>query len=93
MDVRVGVPAVHEALSPITQGELPVGDGPPFEVERSQQPQAILERSAVGHHGRLDQPHFSQRATMRYGIDPGIHRDRISSELDPGGSLPQTLAG
>jgi len=55
----VGVPAVHEALAPIAQGELPVGDGPTFEIERSQQPQAIIERSAVGHDGGLNQPHFS----------------------------------
>ncbi len=93
MDVGVGMPAVHEALAPIAQGELPVGDGPTFEVERGQQAQAIIERSAVGHDGRLDQPHFTQRATMRYRIDPGVHRDRIRPELDPGGSLPQALAG
>jgi hypothetical protein len=93
VDIGMGVPPVHEPLAPIAQGKLPVGNGQALEVERSQKPQAILERAAVRHHGWLNHPHFPQRATMWYRIDRGIQRDRVGSEPDPRGRLPQPLAG
>src|SRR3954463_8487778 len=93
MDIGVGVPSVHEPLTPIARGELAIGNGPTLEVERSQQPQAILERTAVRHDRGLDQPHFPHRATMRYGVDPGIHRHRVGPEPDPGGGPPPPSPG
>src|SRR4051795_4007472 len=54
MGVGVGVPPVHEALTPISRRQLSLRNGEPLQIERGPEPQPVIQCTGVGHYRGLD---------------------------------------
>ena len=91
MHIRVRVAAVHKAFTPITRRQLPIGDGEPFQVDGSQEPQPIPQRAGVRHESGLHHPDLAQRAAPGHGFRPGVDRHRVGAHGNPGSRLRRSL--